>query len=288
MGSRFSAKWLLITLVGVSAVSIGTCDAWAKDDGTNCRDVLVGVEKRYTGYDSWRVLNVTITSSNGGEKTRRVVTAHQNIGLHRRTRSMVLAPAELRGHESMIHDHAGDHETDRVWTYLPSQQKVHAMNSPDLSNRVFGSDLSVGEMMTRRAVDYDCKFLGTDTYKGLPVWKIWVNPRTEREVIRLGLRDGELWVTQNTFLPVRSTFNADAPTEQRVFTADNIHWTDGVQVPGLFKVATRKEGRVISTSVFEVETERYNANLPTDWFKVEDLGNTTSGWNDWLLGLQTN
>jgi len=284
---KASIKAAVLGCISALAVSVAAHGALAADraegpeDSMTCEEALIGIEKRYNGYDSWRIMNITITDEAGGVKTRRIHAAHQNIGVHRRLRSKVLEPEELRGFEAMAYDYFGDGEVDKVWTYLPSQGELTEVKSEDLSGRLYGSDLSIGEMLIRRAKDYECKLLGEGVYKGLPVWKVWANPLEESEVIRLGLRDGEVWIEKDTFLPVWSTFNADAPSEQRVFTTDKIRWQDGVYVPAYFKVFTRKEGRVISTSVFEVEGERFNINLPTRWFEVDDLGGTTSGWNEW-------
>ncbi|MFD1625714.1 outer membrane lipoprotein-sorting protein [Azospirillum griseum] len=288
MEKLFCIKNLVVFSLGVLSMLSGIGESRAESGATNCRDVIVGIEKRYNGYDSWRIMNMEITDSNGGKKMRRILAAHQNTGVHRRLRSKVLEPAELKDFEAMAYDYFGDKESDKVWTWLPSQQKTHEVKSEDLSGRLYGSDLSIGEMLIRRAKDYECKYLGEETYKGLPVWKVWVNPLKESEVIRLGLRDGEVWVEKSTFLPVWSTFNADAPSEQRVFTTDKMRWVDGVYVPAYFKVFTRKEGRVISTSVFEVEGERFNINLPSEWFDIKDLGGTTSGWSEWRSNALTN
>lgn len=273
----FLASFSLLAVVGTVG-EVRAQDAGAEVD---CNDVVLGVQQRYNGYDSWRIINMEITDDQGNKKFRKVMAAHKNIGIHRRLRSKVLEPVELQDFEAMAYDYFLDGEADKVWTWLPSQGKTVDVKSEDLSGRLYGSDLAIGEMLIRRAKDYECTYLGTDVYKGLPVWKVYVNPLKESEVIRLGLRDGEVWVEQATYLPVWSTFNADAPNEQRVFTTDNIRVVDGVLVPAYFKVHTRKEGRIISTSVFEVEGERFNIGMPTEWFEVEDLGSTTSGWSEW-------
>lgn len=287
-GKLFGVRRLVFASLGILTMLSGIGEPRAESGATDCRDVIVGIEKRFNGYDSWRIMNMEITDSNGGKKIRRIMAAHQNIGTQRRLRSKVLEPAELKDFEAMAYDYFGDNETDKIWSWLPSQKKLVDVKSEDLSGRLYGSDLSIGEMLIRRAKDYECKYLGEDIYQGLPVWKIYVNPLKESEVIRLGLRDGEVWVEKATFLPVWSTFNADAPSEQRVFTTDKIRWVDGVYVPAYFKVFTRKEGRVISTSVFEVEGERFNINLPGEWFDIKDLGGTTSGWTEWRSSTLAN
>ncbi len=279
---RSLTKAMLPTLcAGVMATAALVGAPGAQAEPVDCRDVILGVQQRYNGYDSWRIMNMTITDSTGNQVTRRVLAAHKNIGIHRRLRSKVLEPAELRDFEAMAYDYFVDGRADKVWTWLPSQGKLHEVKSEDLSGRLYGSDLAIGEMLIRRAKDYDCEYLGEEVYQGLPVWKVWVEPRHESEVIRLGLRDGEVWVEQQTYLPVWSTFNADAPGEQRVFSTDKIRWIDGVFVPAYFKAYTRKEGRIISTSVFEVEGERFNIGLPDEWFELGDLGSAGGGWSEW-------
>ena len=276
-------KHALLATTGFISVAGAAGELRAEETSTafNCRDAILGVQQRYNGYDSWRIMNISITNDRGESKFRKILAAGQNIGIHRRLRSKVLEPAELRDFEAMAYDYFLDGEADKVWTYLPSQKQVVDVKSEDLSGRLYGSDLAIGEMLIRRAKDYDCKLLGEGEYKGLPVWKVYVNPLKESEIIRLGLRDGEVWIDKETYLPVSSTFNADAPGEQRVFSTDKIRWIDGVFVPAYFKAQTRKEGRVISTSIFEVEGERFNIGLPSDWFEVNDLGGTTSGWTEY-------
>lgn len=283
---------LFVASLGLAAVFQASASANAaglhEERDLTCEEVLKGIEQRYNGYDSWRIMNMKITDVNGDVKRRRILAAHKNIGIHRRLRSKVLEPEELAGFEAMAYDYFVDGKADKVWTWLPSQQKLNNVKSEDLSGRLYGSDLAIGEMLIRRAKDYECKMLGEGTYKGIPVWKVYANPLKESEVIRLGLRDGEVWVGKNTFLPVWSTFNADAPSEQRVFETDDIRWIDGVLMPAYFRVSTRKEGRIISTSVFEVEGERFNIGLPDEWFEVDDLGDGDSGWSEWRSSQLTN
>ncbi|WGF90541.1 outer membrane lipoprotein-sorting protein [Marinivivus vitaminiproducens] len=268
---------LLATAAFIGAVFSAVSEVNAAD--VNCHDVTLGIEQRYNGYDSWRVMNMEITDANGGKKFRRIHAGHENIGTHRRLRSIVIEPAELAGFEAIAFDYFNDGETDKVWTYLPSQGTLYDVRSEELSGRLYGSDLAIGEMLIRRSKDYDCRYLGEGEYKGFPVWKLYVDPRHESEVIRLGLRDGEVWVEKNTFLPVWSTFNAAAAGEQRVFETDEIRVIDGVMAPAWFRVSTRKEGRVVSTSVFRTEGERFNIGMPIDWFQTDDIGNAESAWN---------
>lgn len=243
---------------------------------TDCRQVLESVQNRYNGYDSWRIVHMTITDETGAVKTRRIAAAHKNFGINRRLRSIVFDPQELQDVESYVHDNFEVGLADKVWVWLPSSQSVVDVKSEDLSQRLYGSDLAVGEMLIRQARDYDCKMLGTGTYHGYPVYKVYVNPRSEEEVIRLGLRDGELWADSETFMPVYSSFNADAPNEQRVLETLDLRWVNGVFAPGRYRVSTLKEGRVVSFSDFETEHEAFNIGLPDVFFELDDLGSTES------------
>ncbi|UWP90883.1 outer membrane lipoprotein-sorting protein [Aliiroseovarius crassostreae] len=247
---------------------------------TTCRDVMEGVQNRYNGYDSWRIVHMEITDETGAIKTRRIAAAHRNDGINRKLRSHVFDPEELANVQSFVRDSFEEGVPDRVWLHVPSAEKNIEVKSEDLSQRLYGSDLAVGEMLIRQADDYDCKMLGTDVYLNYPIYKIYVNPRTEDEVIRLGLRDGELWVDTETFMPLYSSFNADAPNEQRVLETLNLRWVDGVFAPEHYRVSTIKEGRVVSFSNFHTEGERFNIGLPAEWFSLDDLGRAESGFKD--------
>lgn len=247
---------------------------------TDCRQVMEGVQNRYNGYDSWRIVHMTITDETGAVKTRRIGAAHKNYGINRRLRSIVFDPAELKDVESHVLDSFEPVVPDKVWAYLPSAEKVIDVKSEDLSQRLYGSDLAVGEMLIRQADEYDCKMLGTGTFNGYPVYKLYVNPRTEDEVIRLGLRDGELWADTETFMPIYSSFNADAPNEQRVLETLDLRWVNGVFAPASYRVSTIKEGRVVSYSDFETEGETFNIGLPDAWFDLDDLGSTASDFRN--------
>ena len=248
---------------------------------TDCSQVMLGMQNRYNGYDSWRIVNMTITDETGAVKTRRIAAAHKNQGINRRLRSIVLEPAELEGVESYVHDNFEVGMADKVWVWLPSSKSVVDVKSEDLSQRLYGSDLAVGEMLIRQARDYDCKMLGTGEFNGYPVYKIYVNPRTEAEVVRLGLRDGEVWVDTETFMPMYSSFNADAPNEQRVLETMDMRWVNGVFAPERYRVSTLKEGRVVSNSVFVTEGETFNQGLPDQFFQLEDMGAEASTFRDY-------
>lgn len=247
----------------------------------NCTQVMQGMQNRYNGYDSWRIVHMRITDETGAVKTRRIAAAHKNQGINRRLRSIVLDPAELLDVESYVHDNFEPGMADKVWVWLPSTQSVVDVKSEDLSQRLYGSDLAVGEMLIRQARDYDCKMLGTGVYQGYPVYKIYVNPRTEAEVVRLGLRDGEVWVDTETFMPMYSSFNADEPNEQRVLETMDMRWVNGVFAPGRYRVSTLKEGRVVSFSDFTTEGETFNIGLPDQFFALDDLGAAASTFRDY-------
>lgn len=250
-------------------------------EAKTCHDVLLGIQNRYNGYDSWRMIKMTITDENENVKTRTITATHYNKGINRVLRSRVLEPQELKDSEAYALDYFVEGKSDKVWRYLPDSKKVLDVQSKDLSSRLYGSDMNIGEMLIRLARDYDCKTLGEGVYQGLSVYKLYVNPNNEEEIIRLGLRDGEVWVEKATFLPVYSVFNADAPNEQRVFETYNQRWVDGVFVPDLYKIATLKDGRTVSHSVFQVYGERYNLALPESWYDVKDLGNLKSSWREY-------
>jgi hypothetical protein len=249
-----------------------------------CREVMEAVQNRYNGYDSWRIVHMEITDETGAVKTRRIAAAHKNDGVNRKLRSHVFDPEELANVQSFVRDSFVDGVPDKVWVHLPSAEKIIDVKSEDLSQRLYGSDLAVGEMLIRQADDYDCEMLGTGVYNGYPVYKIYVNPRTEDEVIRLGLRDGELWADTETFMPIYSSFNADAPNEQRVLETLDLRWVNGVFAPERYRVSTIKEGRVVSFSNFQTEAERFNIGLPARWFTLEDLGTKTSDFKDFHSG----
>ncbi|MGI9499886.1 MAG: outer membrane lipoprotein-sorting protein, partial [Geminicoccaceae bacterium] len=239
------------------------------------------------GYDSWRIVHMRITDESGDVKTRRIAAAHKNFGINRRLRSLVLDPDELRDTESFALDYFEYERPDKVWLHMPSVEDIIDVKSEDLSGRLYGSDLAIGEMLIRQARDYDCKWLGTGEYNGMPVYKVYANPNKESEVIRLGLRDGELWADTETFMPVYSSFNADAPNEQRVLETGNMRWVNGVYAPETYRVSTIKAGRVISFSEFRTEGEAFNIGLPTAWFELDDLGSKTTPWRDFTT-LSTN
>ncbi|MCU0910199.1 MAG: outer membrane lipoprotein-sorting protein [Rhodobacteraceae bacterium] len=255
---------------------------------TDCRQVLEGVQNRYNGYDSWRIVHMTITDETGAVKTRRIAAAHKNYGINRRLRSVVFDPEELQGVESYVHDNFEDGLADKVWVWLPSSETVVDVKSEDLSQRLYGSDLAVGEMLIRQARDYDCTMLGTGLYNGYPVYKVYVSPRNENEVIRLGLRDGEVWADTETFMPMYSSFNADAPNEQRVLETLDMRWVNGVFAPERYRVSTIKEGRVVSFSEFETEGETFNIGLPDRFFELEDLGSSESEFRNFRSASMSN
>jgi hypothetical protein len=246
-----------------------------------CNDVLLGVQNRFNGYDSWRMIKMTISDEHGNVKTRTITATHRNNGINRILRSRVLAPNELADTEAYALDYFEKGKNDKVWRYLPASKKLLDVQSKDLSSRLYGSDMNIGEMLIRLAHDYDCKTLGEGEYQGLPVYKIYVSPNNQQEIIRLGLKDGEVWVEKTTFLPVYSVFNADSPNEQRIFETFHHHWVDGVYVANQYHIATLKDGRKVSHSVFQVYGERFNLGLPSEWYDVKDLGNLQSTWRSY-------
>ena len=81
---QFGLGFFLLSALGVLSGLGSAGEARAEGAEVNCHDVIRGVQHRYNGYDSWRIMNITITDAEGQTKTRRILAAHQNIGIHRR------------------------------------------------------------------------------------------------------------------------------------------------------------------------------------------------------------
>lgn len=278
--NRLLSLFTVALLASISTFSTESVSA-PLPEVKSCNDVLLGIQNRYHGYNSWRMIKMVITDEHGNVKTRTITATHQNNGVNRTLRSRVVAPPELANSESYVIDYNEENKRDRIWRYLPASKKLLEVQSKDLSSRLYGSDMNIGEMLIRMARDYDCQSLGEGEYQGLPVYKIHVVPNNEQELLRLGLKDGEIWVEKGTFLPVYSAFNAESPNEQRLFETSDQRWVDGIFVAEKYQISTLKDGRKVSQSAFQVYGEGFNLPLPDSWYNIKDLGNEQSTWREY-------
>ena len=104
---------------------------------SDCHDVLLGIEKRFLGYDGWRMVKVRTVGQNNNIKHRVYTMSHKNRGVTRYIRSQLLEPDEVKGMESFSIDYFDDGKQDKTWLYMPSVNKVLSFESKDLKRGGF-------------------------------------------------------------------------------------------------------------------------------------------------------
>lgn len=105
-----------------------------------------------------------------------------------RSLHMITSPISDRGTIMLVWENADKYDND-CWMYLPVLGKVKRVvtaidgddpGSVNESGSVFGTQFSFEDVSPRKIKDYTYKFIGEDTYRGRPVWKIESTPTALR------------------------------------------------------------------------------------------------------------
>jgi uncharacterized protein len=195
---------LAAVLAGVGLMS-GAPSAFAQELG--------GAELMEKNYQASRLsssiseASFRLVSASGQERLRKTfgVTKLQSDGVANRRVIRFLAPSDVRNTTTLLVENPG--RDDEIWVYLPALKKARRLTSNNKKNSFVGTDLSFGDLVGHKAVDWNHKILRADTLGGVAVTVVESTPKTPEVAGDSGYSKRVSWVGKENFVSLKIEFH---------------------------------------------------------------------------------
>ncbi len=147
-----------------------------------------------------------LVSASGQERVRKTfgVTKLQSDGVANRRVIRFLAPSDVRNTTTLLVENPG--RDDEIWVYLPALKKARRLASNNKKNSFVGTDLSFGDLVGHKAVDWNHKVLRADTLGGVAVTVVESAPKTPEVANDSGYSKRVSWVGKENFVSLKVDF----------------------------------------------------------------------------------
>jgi outer membrane lipoprotein-sorting protein len=165
------------------------------------RAIAEEVDRREGGFgDSSAELVMTLTSSDGRERTRRLTWTTLEAdapGEGDKSLTVFHEPRDIEGTAFLSHTHV-DREDDQ-WLYLPSLKRVKRIASANKSSAFVGSDFAYEDLLSDEIEKFDHEWIRDEACGAERCFLIERRPRYAGS----GYTRQRVWIDQEEFRPVR-------------------------------------------------------------------------------------
>jgi uncharacterized protein len=191
-------------LTGVVLLSVAP-NATAQESG--------GAELMEKNYQATRLsssiseASFRLVSASGQERLRKTfgVTKLQSDGVANRRVIRFLAPSDVRNTTTLLVENPG--RDDEIWVYLPALKKARRLASNNKKNSFVGTDLSFGDLVGHKAVDWNHRILRMDSLGGVAVAVVESTPKTPEVASDSGYSKRVSWVGKENFVSLKIDFH---------------------------------------------------------------------------------
>ena len=248
---------LAATLVGVVLMS-ASHSALAQELG--------GAELMEKNYQATRLgssiseASFRLVSPSGQERLRKTfgVTKLQSDGVANRRVIRFLAPSDVRNTTTLLVENPG--RDDEIWVYLPALKKARRLASNNKKNSFVGTDLSFGDLVGHKAVDWNHKILRADTLGGIAVTVVESTPKTPEVASDSGYSKRVSWVSKENFVSLKIEFHDAGGALLKTLENSRLKLVDAAQKkyqPMDIVVKNHQTGHATYLTM-----ERFEANTP--------------------------
>jgi outer membrane lipoprotein-sorting protein len=252
---------LTMTIIAVLALTT-VIPAW----GIEVEDVVAKANhvSYYQGEDGRAKVDMTITDSQGRERTRQFIILRKDAGDGKDTDQKFYVffrrPADVNRTAFLVWKRSG---TDDRWLYLPALDLVKRIAASDERTSFVGSHFFY-EDVSGRSPDEDSHVLeeGTQDYHVLK--------STPKDTSLVEFGSYRTWIHRGTFIPVRTEYYDDEGKPYRTYEALEVQTVDG------FSTVTRSrmtDTRTGGQTTIEYTDVKYDVGLSDDLFSERYLRN---------------
>ena len=253
---------LTITIIAVLAL-VATVPAWAVE----VEDVVAKANhvSYYQGEDGRAKVDMTITDSQGRERTRQFIILRKDASNSGDTDQKFYVffrrPADINRTAFLVWKRSGT-DDDR-WLYLPALDLVKRIAASDERTSFVGSHFFY-EDVSGRNPDEDIHVLeeGTPDYHVLR--------STPKDTSRVEFGSYRTWIHRGTFIPVRTEYYDRKGKPYRTYEALEVQTVDGFSTVTSSRMTDTRTG---GQTTIEYTDVKYDVGLPDDLFSERYLRN---------------
>lgn len=156
--------------------------------------------------DSKAEITMLLRNSRGKERTRRLYIYTQQVegGDDNKYALFFKSPADIKGTATLLIQVADS--DDDMWVYLPALRKTRRLYSDNKRDSFFGSELSYGDIIGHRPVDWTARLIGKDTIDGKNVLIVEALPVSDLIMEESGYSKRVLYIDNDSYLALKTEY----------------------------------------------------------------------------------
>ncbi|MBF0160035.1 MAG: outer membrane lipoprotein-sorting protein [Magnetococcales bacterium] len=178
--------------------------------------------------DAKAELTMVLTDSSGGQRVRKLVmmTKLEANGLDNMRLLRFTAPADIKGTVTLLIEQRN--QDDDMWIYLPALKKVRRLVADNKRDSFVGSDLTFGDIIGHKPIDWSHQKVREDTVDGRAVSVIESLPRNDRVRSSSGYSKRITWVDRESCLALKTDYWDEAGQMMKSILASQIKLVDEI------------------------------------------------------------
>lgn len=147
-----------------------------------------------------------LISPSGQERVRKTfgATKLQANGVSNQRVIRFLSPSDVRNTTTLIVENTD--KEDEIWVYLPTLKKSRRLASNNKKNSFVGTDLSYGDIVGYKPLDWIHKLLRQETLNGISTYVVESTPKSPEIANDSGYAKRINWVSMDNFVSVKTEF----------------------------------------------------------------------------------
>jgi len=262
------ASWLAVALAG-AAVGLPALPATA-DPAPTGRQIMEWVDVRDDGDDGVADLEMVLIDRRGGERVRTLRRFERDFGADTHSLYFFMSPADVEDTGFLTYDYADPERDDDQWLYLPALKRSKRIAGGDKSGSFVGSDFTYADLSSRPLDRYRYTLMEETEVDGVPVWQVEAIPN-DKEREETGYTRTIHFVRQDNHVVVRSVSWLEKGGRLKYYQAGDLREVDGIQVPHLLTMTTRKGDTTLHRTVIRVSDVGFDQGLDEEMFTVRRL-----------------
>lgn len=222
----------------------------------------------YQGDDGRSHVNMTITDSQGRERTRRFIILRKDIeeGGQQKFYVHFSRPADVRDTVFMVWKHIG--RDDDRWLYLPALDLVKRIAASDKRTSFVGSHFFYEDVSGRNPEEDTHELIETTD-------KYFVLKNTPKDAGNVEFAWYNIWVDKTTYLPVKAEYYDSSGARYRVVEALEVKTIQGHPTVTRARVQDLKSG---GNTISEFSNIEYDLGIEESIFSERFLRRAPRRW----------
>ncbi|MCB2078134.1 MAG: outer membrane lipoprotein-sorting protein [Novosphingobium sp.] len=169
------------------------------------RAIMAEQQRRMEASSEIVLSTMVMRDKRGNQRTRRLLAQTVKDGAEKRSLVKFLAPSDIRNVGLLTWQRAGSGRDDQ-WLYLEASKQTKRIVGSSMKNAFMGTDLAYEDLRHEDLAAHDYKLVGEKAVGSARAWVIEAVPATAAERRNSGYAKRVLWVRQDNYVTVLTSF----------------------------------------------------------------------------------